>query len=208
MAKSDKRQDVISLSSIHPNPNNPRHIKDGKFAQLVDSIDRFDKMMRLRPMVVDENGVVLGGNMRLKALEQMGKTEIPKEWVIVADDLTEEEKLEFVIKDNVSYGQWDWDDLANNWDTVSLDEWGLTTFKQDDNVIDKVNDIENEEWIGMPDFEVKEDSHKVVIQFETEEDRQKFQDQYQFKYNRQGGTTWSLWWPYKDRDDLQSLKYE
>ena len=123
MAKNAKRRDVIALSDITPNPDNPRHIRDGKFAELVDSISKFSKMMRLRPMVLDENCVVLGGNMRLKALEQMGKTEIPREWVIIADDLTEAEKREFVIKDNVAFGEWDWEIIANEWPEAG--EWGL-----------------------------------------------------------------------------------
>lgn len=123
MAKNTKRTDVILLSDIKPNPDNPRHIKDGKFAELVDSISKFSKMMKLRPMVLDQNYVVLGGNMRLKALEQMGKTEIPREWVIIADDLTEAEKREFVIKDNIAFGEWDWEIIANEWPEAG--EWGL-----------------------------------------------------------------------------------
>lgn len=110
------------ISQIKPNPNNPRLIKDNKFKQLVKSIQDFPQMLELRPIVIDENNMVLGGNMRLKACIEAGLKEVP---VKQANDLTEEQKKEFIIKDNVSFGQHDWSELANNWDTELLEAWGL-----------------------------------------------------------------------------------
>ena len=136
----------MKLSEIKLNPNNPRVIKDDKFAKLVKSITEFPKMMALRPIVVNNDNVVLGGNMRLKALKEIGYKEIPDEWVKRADDLTEEESRRFIIADNVGFGEHDWNMLSEEWDIEELAEWGL----------------------DIPDFmdtdkktEVKEDDFKV-----------------------------------------------
>ena len=119
----------MKLSKIKSNPNNPRLIKDDKFKKLVQSISEFPEMMEKRPIVcvtdVDGSIYPLGGNMRLKALQELKYKDIPDSWVVMADELTEEKRREFVIKDNVGFGEWDWDDLANNWDTDKLEEWGL-----------------------------------------------------------------------------------
>jgi hypothetical protein len=112
----------MNINEIKPNPNNPRIIKDVKFKQLVKSIQDFPQMLELRPIVIDENNMVLGGNMRLKACIEAGLTDVP---VIHANNLSEDKKKEFIVKDNVGYGEWDWDDLANNWDAQELTEWGL-----------------------------------------------------------------------------------
>jgi 16S rRNA G966 N2-methylase RsmD len=112
----------MRIQDIKPNPENPRIIKDHKFKQLVESIKSFPQMLELRPIVIDENNVVLGGNMRLKACIEAGLTDVP---IVQAKDLTELQKKEFIVKDNVGYGEWDWDDLANNWDEQLLTEWGL-----------------------------------------------------------------------------------
>ena len=110
------------IQEIKSNPNNPRLIKDHKFKQLVKSIQDFPQMLELRPIVIDENNMVLGGNMRLKACLEAGMTDVP---VIHANNLTEEKKREFIIKDNVSFGSHDWSELANNWDVDLIQEWGL-----------------------------------------------------------------------------------
>jgi len=112
----------IKLSEIKPNPNNPRIIKDDKFKKLVKSIQDFPEMLELRPIVVNDDMIVLGGNMRLKACKEAGLKEVP---VIKASELTEEQQREFIIKDNVGFGEWDWEQLANEWDAEQLDEWGL-----------------------------------------------------------------------------------
>jgi len=112
----------MNINEIKPNPNNPRIIKDDKFKKLVKSIQDFPQMLELRPIVIDENNIVLGGNMRLKACIEAGLKDVP---VKQAKELTENQKKEFIVKDNVGYGEWDWDDLANNWDEQLLTEWGL-----------------------------------------------------------------------------------
>jgi len=112
----------MNINEIKPNPSNPRIIKDDKFKKLVKSIQDFPQMLELRPIVIDENNIVLGGNMRLKACIEAGLKDVP---VKQAKELTEEQKKEFIVKDNVGYGEWDWDDLANNWDEKLLTEWGL-----------------------------------------------------------------------------------
>ena len=110
------------ITEIKSNPNNPRLIKDHKFKQLVKSIQDFPQMLELRPIVIDENNMVLGGNMRLKACLEAGLTDVP---VIHANNLTEGQKKEFIIKDNISFGEHNWDDLANSWNIEELDDWGL-----------------------------------------------------------------------------------
>jgi DNA modification methylase len=112
----------VPISQVIPNPTNPRIIKDDKFKKLVKSIEEFPQMLELRPIVVDSNMVVLGGNMRLKACLAAGLKEVP---IIVADQLTDAQKGEFIIKDNVGFGEWDWDLLANEWDVEALMDWGL-----------------------------------------------------------------------------------
>ena len=117
---------MIKLSTIKPNKKNPRFVKDEKFEKLCKSIESFaEKMMPLRPIVIDENNIILGGNMRFKALKHLGYKEVPSDWIKQANDLTEEEKNEFIIKDNVGFGDWDWEVLANEWNSEELEEWGL-----------------------------------------------------------------------------------
>jgi ParB-like chromosome segregation protein Spo0J len=112
----------VPINTVKANPNNPRIIKDDKFEKLVKSINDFPQMLKLRPIVVNDDMVVLGGNMRLKACKEAGLKEIP---IIKASELTEQQQKEFIVKDNVGYGEWDWDDLANNWDAEQLTDWGL-----------------------------------------------------------------------------------
>ena len=116
------KAELIPISKVKRNPNNPRIIKDDKFAKLVTSIKEFPQMLEIRPIVVNDDMIVLGGNMRLKACQEAGLKEIP---VIKASNLTEEQQREFIIKDNVGFGEWDWDMMANEWDAELLNEWGL-----------------------------------------------------------------------------------
>lgn len=115
----------MKLSEIHINPSNPRTIKDERFKKLVKSIEEFPKMMALRPIIIDADGMILGGNMRFKALKELKYKEVPDEWIKRADSLTDEEKQRFIIEDNVPFGEWDFDILANEWDADQLAEWGL-----------------------------------------------------------------------------------
>jgi hypothetical protein len=116
------KSELIAISKVKANPNNPRIIKDEKFKKLVKSIQEFPQMLEIRPIVVNEEMIVLGGNMRLKACQEAGLKEVH---IIKASELTEEQQKEFIIKDNVGFGEWDWSDLANNWDSDELEEWGL-----------------------------------------------------------------------------------
>lgn len=132
----------MKISEIKINPNNPRIIKDDKFKTLVNSIRDFPKMMKLRPIVIDNDNIVLGGNMRLKALQELKYKEIPDEWVKRADELTVEEKKRFIIADNVGFGEWDFELLANEWDEKDLSEWGvdLPEFNNDIGISEAVED--------------------------------------------------------------------
>jgi hypothetical protein len=113
---------TVKISEVKSNPNNPRIIKDDKFQKLVKSIKEFPEMLNIRPIVVNADMVVLGGNMRLKACKEAGLKEVA---IIKAEDLTEDQQKQFIIKDNVGFGEWDWEGLANQWDEDKLAEWGL-----------------------------------------------------------------------------------
>ncbi len=117
--------EIIKISDVKLNPNNPRLIKDDKFKKLVQSIKDFPEMLSIRPIVVNKDMIILGGNMRYRACKEAGIKEIP----VIVTDLTEEKQREFLIKDNTSGGEWDWDLLANEWDAEELTEWGLDVWK-------------------------------------------------------------------------------
>lgn len=126
----------VKISKVKGNPNNPRIIKNDKFKKLVKSIQEFPEMLKLRPIVVDEDFMVLGGNMRLKASKDAGLKEV---WIEIAEGLTEEQKKEFIVKDNVGFGEWEWDMLANEWDSVQLAEWGLDVWENLDDTKEDEN---------------------------------------------------------------------
>lgn len=127
---------VVKVGEIKPNPNNPRIVKDDKFRKLVKSIEEFPEMLSIRPIVVNNDMIVLGGNMRLRAIKEAGLKEVP---IIKASSLTEEQQKEFIIKDNLGYGEWDWEMIANEWDANELLEWGLDIpdFKVENEVEDE-----------------------------------------------------------------------
>lgn len=139
----------MKLSALKANPNNPRVIRDARFEKLKNSIQEFPKMMKLRPIVIDNTGMILGGNMRLRALQELGFKEIPDEWVKQADELTEDEKRRFIIADNVGFGDWEWETLANEWDAGELDAWGLEVpgFEEDQKAEAQEDDYEIPEVI-------------------------------------------------------------
>ena len=112
----------VKISQVKPNPENPRLIKDDKFFKLVRSIQDFPQMLDIRPIVVNDDMIVLGGNMRLKACKEAGLKEVS---IVVASNLTDDQQREFIIKDNVGFGEWDWENLANNWNVDQLSMWGL-----------------------------------------------------------------------------------
>jgi hypothetical protein len=114
--------ELIEIEKVKTNPNNPRIIKDDKFKKLVKSIQEFPKMLEIRPIVVNDQMIVLGGNMRLKACIEAG---LKKIHVIKANTLSEEQQKEFIIKDNVGFGEWDWETITNEWGAETLSDWGL-----------------------------------------------------------------------------------
>jgi DNA modification methylase len=138
----------IAISKVRPNSDNPRYIKDEKFKKLVQSLRDFPEMANVRPIVVNKEMVVLGGNMRLKAMQEAGWSEVPVKVV----DWSEEKQREFIIKDNVGFGEWDWDELANTWDAEELNEWGLDT---------------PDNW-GGEELEAEEDDYSVPEELKTD----------------------------------------
>tara|TARA_R100000781_G_scaffold77677_1_gene48060 strand:+ start:751 stop:1482 length:732 start_codon:yes stop_codon:yes gene_type:complete len=153
----------VKLSAIKPNKDNPRLIKDDKFKKLVKSIKEFPEMLKLRPIVVDEDMIVLGGNMRLKASREAGLKEV---WIEVAEGLTEEQKKEFIVKDNVGFGEWEWDMLANEWDSVQLAEWGLDVWQNEDDVQENAEDLYTK-TIKAPVYEPKNDKPDIKNLYDT-----------------------------------------
>jgi len=142
----------LPLSKIKPNPSNPRTIKGDKFEKLVNSIQEFPRMLEIRPIVINDDNVILGGNMRLEACKKAGLKEVP---VLKASDLSADEQRQFIIKDNVGFGEWDWDLLANEWDNEQLEEWGLDVWQPDD-----VTELEAEE----DDYEAPSDIQTKIIE--------------------------------------------
>ena len=137
----------LLINKIKPNAVNPRYIKDHKFKKLVKSIKSFPEMLEKRPIIVDENMIVLGGNMRLKASIEAGLKEV---WIDIAEGWSEDQKKEFIIKDNVGFGEWDWDILANEWNKFEIQDWGLSLPIFQDNLSN------NDEYKGMnPDLELE-----------------------------------------------------
>ncbi len=154
--------ETVKILTVKTNPNNPRVIKDDKFDKLVQSIKDFPKMLEIRPIVVNDDMIVLGGNMRLKACKEAGLKEVP---IIKASDLTEEQQREFIIKDNVGFGEWDWEQLKE-WDGEELEAWGLDvpTFMIDDSI----NDIDEvDEFTESVNFVIKCESIEQLEQLQT-----------------------------------------
>jgi len=130
----------VKISEVSNNPNNPRVLKDDKFKKLVNSIKGFPQMLEIRPIVVNNEMIVLGGNMRLKACIEAGLKEIH---IIKAENLTKKQQDEFIIKDNVSFGEWDWDSIANEWKSEELEEWGMDVWHQPDDIDYSILDDED-----------------------------------------------------------------
>ena len=138
MGKPKYITELVNIKEVKNNPNNPRLIKDDKFKKLVQSIKDFPEMLNIRPIVVNEHMIILGGNMRYKACLEAGLKEVP---IIKVDSLSAEKQREFIIKDNVSGGEWDWNMLANEWETNELENWGLDLIGFDLNTDDLGTDF-------------------------------------------------------------------
>jgi len=172
---------IIKLSAIKQNPNNPRSINKDKFAKLVKSIEEFPRMLELRPIVLNKDNIVLGGNMRLKACKQIGLTEVP---VVYADDLTEQEQQQFIIKDNVGFGDWDWELLANEWDIGDLADWGL-----DIPIDQQIDKMEDDDEIELPQsVQLEPPKEYILIMAEPNSvDWEELKEMLQLKMVRRGG---------------------
>jgi hypothetical protein len=155
---------ITDIKNIKPNPKNPRLIRDEKFNKLVKSIEDFPDMLNKRPLIcfTDKDGkyVILGGNMRFKALQSLNIKEIP---IILADEWTEEQKAEFLIKDNVNFGEWEWDSLANEWDSLQLSEWGLEVPNFED--VDLNNFFENE----VQDSDIEDQKFTITLEYSEDD---------------------------------------
>ena len=145
----------VKINTIKNNESNPRFIKDYKFKKLVKSINEFPEMLKLRPIVVNNDMVVLGGNMRLKACKEAGLKEV---YILKADELTEKQQREFIVKDNVGFGDWDWEVLANEWDNGQLQDWGLDLVGFDEDL-----DSEPEEKEDVDLSDKIEETFEVII---------------------------------------------
>ena len=151
----------VKISKVIPNENNPRFIKDYKFKKLVKSIQDFPEMLKVRPIVVNKDMVVLGGNMRLKACKEAGLKEV---YILKADELTEQQQREFIVKDNVGFGEWDWDILANEWDNQQLKEWGMDVWQPEEEVdYSALEDLDLDETIEDKEAGVK---RAIMIEFD------------------------------------------
>lgn len=155
----------VNVAALKPNETNPRFIKDSKFKKLVKSLKEFPEMLEKRPIVVDEDMIVLGGNMRLEAAKAAGIFEV---WIDVAEGWNEQQKREFIIKDNASFGEWDWDILGNDWSAEQLGEWGIDVWQPeadiDYSVLDGLDDLDDK--VAEMEGNVKT---AIQIEFESED---------------------------------------
>ena len=153
----------VSISSITENAANPRTINKHKFQKLVNSVKEFPEMLSLRPIIVNKDNVILGGNMRYKACKELGLKEV---YIIQAADLDDKQAQEFIVKDNVGFGEWDWDILANAFDNVELKEWGLDVWQPEEDVDYSVlEELDLEDTLGEKEAGVK---RAIQIEFEPE----------------------------------------
>jgi hypothetical protein len=186
----------LDLKSIKPNPNNPRIIKNEQYKRLVKSLREFPEMLELREIVVDENMMVLGSNMRLRALQEIGEKEAI---VKIAEGLTEDQKKEFIIKDNSAFGSWNYEELANAWSDLPLVDWGIECLECQDLI-----DYE-QEWQGMPEYKSEAQVYRsMIVHFATETDFRKFMVLMEQDVTDK---TKFIWYPNKERRNLKDIAY-
>ena len=199
------KTEKVKIGKIKNNPNNPRLIKDDKFKKLVKSIKEFPEMLEIRPIVVDKDNIVLGGNMRLRACQEAGLKEVH---ILQADKLTEKQQREFIIKDNVGFGEWEWDDLANEWDADELEEWGL-----DIPMDTRIDELEDDEEIELEQsVQLEPPKEYILIMAEPNSvDWEEIKESLKLKIVRNGGykkgSAWDkvsiervIWWnDFKER---------
>lgn len=153
------KTEKVAIGKVKPNKDNPRIIKDEKFKKLVKSIQDFPEMLEIRPIVVNKDMIVLGGNMRLRACQEAGLKEVH---IIKAENLTEEQQKEFIIKDNVGFGEWNWDIIANEWDNEQLNEWGVEVWQPS-------SDVNLEDFFQDNGESEKEQKFKIVLEYNEED---------------------------------------
>ena len=193
----------IETKKLKKNPKNPRVIKDEAFQKLVKSIQEFPKMLEIRPIVIDKKNMVLGGSQRYEAVKVLEWETAP---IIRADSLTKQEQERFILADNINFGEWDLQQLKEM-DLDFLDNLGIDLSQIESlDLVSTVN--EKDEWEGMPEFEVKEDSFKIIIHFDNERDREKYAKKNNMQFSKKESKAWSCWWPHKKKDDLSSLKFK
>lgn len=178
------KTEKISIKKIKLNPNNPRVIRDEKFKKLVKSIQEFPEMLEIRPIVVNADSIVLGGNMRLKACQEAGLKEIP---VLFAEHLTEEQQRQFIIKDNIGYGEWDWEMLANEWNTEELKHWGIDIPNWQNG--HEVNSLSDEDVDLTEEFDpigLSKGLQRVVFIFDGKEEAESYLNSLNVEFTKKG----------------------
>lgn len=175
----------MKISDLKPNPDNPRFIRDERFKKLKKSIAEFPKMMALRPIVVDDNNMILGGNQRLKALIDLGYKEIPDTWIKKASELTEEEQRRFILIDNENFGEWDWEMIRSEWNVDEINKWGV-----DVSIWNNANEM-SEDDILLDEEELREigaktDIQRVVFIFENKDAAERYLKKYNINAKKQG----------------------
>jgi hypothetical protein len=194
-------QDIFN--KLQPNPHNPRFIGEVEFERLCKSIKNFPTMLEKRPIVYDENFIVIGGNMRLKALQKLVSEgfEIKDSYFVKAEGWTEQQKKEFVIRDNVSDGKWDYEMLANEWTDLPVDDWGLNI----SGLLDGQD--ESKLWEGMPDVGDSQgfNTHKtLMVHFENQESVDTFSKLVDQEIT---ANTKYIWYPFKAKEDMKGTAF-
>lgn len=179
----------MKITDLKLNENNPRYIKTERFEKLKQSIKEFPKMLELRPIIYDPDTMnVLGGNMRLRALLELDYQTIPKNWTKPATELTEEEKERFIVVDNIGFGEWDYDILANKWDNEILINWGVEEWSIG---IQHINELE--EWKDLPEFNKADKLITLMCHFKSEQARQEFIENNKIKVSHKLKGTFSCY---------------
>lgn len=191
------------LAELHTNDSNPRSIKDFKFQKLIANIQAFPTMLEIRPIVIDKDGTVLGGNMRLRAVQYLGWPDVP---TIDASTLTDDEKKAFIVLDNQDFGEWDYEALVVQYEPQKLSDLGFEFLGVDFNQGKEVRG--GGEFEGLPEYEAKENPFQLMVQFDTEEERDKFIESNGIAITARNGLTLSCWFPNKERSDNSSVKFE
>lgn len=210
------KSQIIPISKLENNtgqiegvPKNPRFIKDYRYKKLKQSIEEDPEMLDLRELLVYPSGekfVVIAGNQRLAVCRELKFKETLCK--ILPEDTPLEKLKRYIIKDNIPFGEPDWDALANEWDEAELIGWGMELPFIDNDKADEINAMD--EWKGMPEYVPGEKPVTINIYFRTPEDRDKFSELTKLKFSKKfesNSQTWAAWWPDKERRDMNSIKF-